>query len=362
MNAPAIYLDYNATAPLRPAAHAAMQDLLWGPANPSSVHRFGRDAKKHMEEARRSVAEMVSAWSNEVVFCASGTEANHLALRGSGAGRVLVSAVEHSSVLKAAAHEPIAVDGHGIVKLEALAAMLTGGSAVLVSVMLANNETGVIQPIREIAALCHEHGALLHCDAVQALGKVPVDFGALGADMLTLSAHKCGGPVGAAALVVRRGLPLRALLEGGGQEQGRRAGTENVAALCGFAAALADTGGATVAELQRWRDGMEASLRAEGAIVVGAQAHRLPNTSCLIMPGVGSELQLMDFDLAGIAISAGSACSSGRIEPSHVLAAMGIEKSEASYAIRVSSGWATRQADIHAFEAHWRQLKARLAR
>jgi cysteine desulfurase len=229
--------------------------------------------------------------------------------------------------------------------------------------MLANNETGVIQPIRDISEICRMHGALLHCDAVQALGKIPVDFGALGVDMMSVSAHKCGGPLGAAALVVRRDLPLQPLLRGGGQELGRRAGTENLAAIAGFAAALqaAYTEQARISELRVWLDAMEIELKALGSVVYGENAARLPNTSCLSMPGIGGEVQLMNFDLAGIMVSAGSACSSGRIEPSHVLTAMGLEQEEASCAIRVSAGWRTTQDDIARLTDEWKRMRQRLA-
>lgn len=359
MSAP-IYLDYNATAPLRPQAFAAMQQILLHPSNPSSVHRFGREAKKHLEAARKLIAEAISAWPNEVLFTASGTEANVTALRGTGRP-VIAAATEHSSVLKSAQHT-IPVDSSGIVDFTALESALKASPGALVSVMLANNETGVIQPIPELASLCHAHGALLHCDAVQALGKIPVDLGTLNADLLSLSAHKIGGPVGAAALVVRRDLPLAPLLPGGGQELNRRAGTENLAAIAGFAAALAAASPSEMKDQQSWRDAAEAELKASGAILFGAGGKRLPNTSCLAMPNVTGEVQLMDLDLRGIAVSTGSACSSGRILASHVLLAMGVERSLAGSAIRVSGGWNTTEADWLAFTSAWLALQARLAK
>ncbi|NBO17939.1 MAG: cysteine desulfurase [Proteobacteria bacterium] len=360
-SASAIYLDYNATAPLRPQALAAMQAALAQPANASSVHRWGREAKRQLEAARKTIAESVSAWPQEVLFTASGTEANATALRGINGRRLLAAATEHSSVLKAVPGiETIGVDAQGILSLAELEKKLAGGPAALVSVMLANNETGVIQPIADIAALCRKHGALLHCDAVQALGKIPVDFGALGVDMLTLSAHKCGGPLGAAALVLRRDLPLAPLLLGGGQELGRRAGTENIAAIAGFAAAVQACDPAHMRELRGWLQAMEQGLLEAGGIVFASASPRLPNTSCVAMPGVTGEVQLMDFDLSGIAISAGSACSSGRIEPSHVLLAMGQGRQLAGCAIRVSGGWATTQQDVLAFSALWHKTRNRL--
>jgi len=357
-----IYLDYNATAPVLPQAIEAMQALLAWPANASSVHRFGRDAKKHLEDARKTIAHAVSAWPNEVIFTASGTEANITALRGVAARRLLVSAVEHSSVLKALSDAVlIPVDNEGRVDLAALDAMLAEGQLSLVSVMLANNETGVIQPISDIAALCKKHGALLHCDAVQGLGKIPVDFGALGVDMMTISGHKCGGPLGAAALIVRRELPFTPLMTGGGQELGRRAGTENIAALAGFAAAIENTASLShMKDVRFWLDTLESRILAQGGQVFGKQAARLPNTSCIAMPGVGNEIQLMDFDMKGFAVSAGSACSSGRIEGSHVLTAMGVDKTLAGSAIRISGGWQTTQNDIDALYDVWSQLQMRL--
>ena len=389
-----IYLDYNATAPLRPQALARMQELQALALNPSSVHRLGREAKKHLENARKIIADSVAAWPNEVVFTASGTEANATALRGFPGRRVLVSAVEHSSVLRAfpppaggRVREGVSSDGgiynppprpsplqgegvipvhpSGLIDLAALETMLTADPApALVSVMLANNETGVIQPIREVAELCKRYGALLHTDAVQGLGKIPVDFGALGVDMMTISGHKCGGPLGAAALVVRRDLAFAPLLSGGGQELGRRAGTENVAAIAGFAVAVELVDLEHMRQVRGWLEVMEAALlpppEGEGAVIFGASAPRLPNTSCIAMPGVSNEVQLMDFDLKGFAVSAGSACSSGRIEGSHVLAAMGVEKGLIGSAIRVSTGWGTIEEDIRQFTVVWQATRNRL--
>jgi len=360
------YLDYNATTPLLPEALAAMQEVYAQPANASSVHGFGREAKKRLEAARKTIAESISAWPGELFFTSSGTEANITALRGSKATRVLASAIEHSSVLKALPGvQSVAVTPEGVVDLAALEALLKAHSApTLVSIMLANNETGVIQPVAEAAKICHANGALLHCDAVQALGKIPVDFSLLGVDLLTLSAHKCGGPVGAAALIARRELPVAALLTGGGQESGRRAGTENIAAIAGFAAAVEKAAHCAghMSDLRNWLDAMEAELTNEGALIVGSQTPRLPNTSCVMMPGVGNEVQLMDFDLGGFAVSAGSACSSGRIEVSHVLTAMGLAPMQASSAVRVSAGWGTKKAEIEAFTAAWLKLRARLGK
>ncbi len=356
-----VYLDYNATAPLLPAAASVMQAAQAAPANPSSIHSYGRAAKKRLEDARAVIAGAISAWPDEIVFTASGTEANNTALNAFSGGNIVVSAVEHSSVL--GRNTLISVDRNGIVDLAALEENLSQNPASLVSVMLANNETGVIQPVSEIAALCRKYEAVFHCDAVQALGKIPVDFGAVGADMLSLSAHKCGGPVGAAALVVRRGLKFTPLLTGGGQELRRRAGTENVPAIAGFAAAVEKIDFDHMRKLRGWLDTMEREMLShwKNVEVFGEGAPRLPNTSCIAMPGVSNEVQLMDFDLKGFAVSAGSACSSGRIEVSHVLTAMGVPKETAGCAVRVSGGWATTEEEIKAFTAAWLATCERLA-
>ncbi|MBV8939143.1 MAG: cysteine desulfurase [Alphaproteobacteria bacterium] len=357
-----VYLDYNATAPLLPAVREVMAEHLALPLNPSSVHRWGRKAGALVEASRRIVAEAVCTFPAEVFFCGSGTEANNWALRGVPQRRVLASAVEHASVLRHAdALFPVNADG--IADLAALEKMLAAEPVpVLVSLMLANNETGVIQPVAEVSALCRSHAALLHCDASQALGKIPIDCGMLGADMLTLSAHKFGGPAGAAALVVRGGVSLAPLLTGGGQENRQRAGTENVAAVAGFACAVQHLDFAGMGRMCRWLDEMTARIAEKSGGTShwgGTWAHCvpcLPNTRMLLMPGVDSEMQLMQFDLAGIAVGAGSACASGRIEPSHVLSAMGMPPEAAKTAIRVSGGWGTTKAEIQAFTHTWLRI------
>jgi cysteine desulfurase len=361
-----VYLDYNATAPLKPQALARMQELLALPSNPSSAHSFGREAKKHLENSRKTIAEYISAWTNEIIFTASGTEANATALASFPERRILVSAIEHSSVLKNApdsAVEHIPVDANGMVNLAKLEELLAKNpQASLVSVMLANNETGAVQPIKEISDICKKHDALLHCDAVQALGKIEVDFSLLGADMLTISAHKCGGHLGAAALVVKNNIAVKPLLKGGGQELGRRAGTENIAAIAGFAAAVEAINLEEMQILHGLLDEMEACMQAAGGIIFSKAAPRLPNTSCVAMPGVGNEIQLIDFDLNGYAVSAGSACSSGRIEKSHVLLAMGVPSELAACAIRVSAGWGTTKDEIEKFTQAWLKLTERLGK
>ncbi|MFQ5958305.1 MAG: cysteine desulfurase family protein [Alphaproteobacteria bacterium] len=359
------YLDYNAGAPLKPAVVAAMAEARERPGNPSSVHRFGRLARRAVEDARALVAALVGAAPAEVVFTGSGTEANNLALTGCRRRRLIVSAIEHDSVLRAAPGATRApVDGDGVVDLAALAATLASeDTPALVSVMLANNETGVVQPAAEVAALARAHGALFHCDAVQAAGKIRVDVAALGADLVSLSAHKLGGPQGVGALVVRDGVDLESLLHGGRQEMGRRAGTENVAGIVGFgvACALAADDLAAAGRLAGLRDEVERRLTAVApeAGVFGASAERLPNTSCLAMPGVASETQVMALDLAGVAVSAGAACSSGKVSVSHVLRAMGVEEDEAGSAIRVSLGWASTAEDVERLVEAWCALYAR---
>jgi cysteine desulfurase len=360
-----IYLDYNATAPLRPAVIEAMAEVLAAPSNPSSVHRFGRAAKKRVEDARARLAELVSCFPNEMILLGSGTEANNLVLRSFAGLEVWVSAVEHASVLKTVPDAPrLPVTRQGRIDLDALAERLRSGPGpALVSVMLANNETGVIQPVREVVELCRPLGIKVHCDAVQGMGKMPVDAGMLGVDFMTLAAHKMGGPVGAAALVVRQGSVTVPQMNGGGQEFNRRAGTENVAALVGWAKAIEiakqDDWSSS---LRGWLDAMESRLVAAGADVLGQEVPRLPNTSTLRMPGVKAETQLMHFDLSKIAVSAGSACSSGRIEPSAVVTAMGLDPAAAGEVIRVSGGWATQESDIAAFEHAWLALWQRVGK
>jgi cysteine desulfurase len=355
---PSVYLDHNATTPLRPQAIEAMREAMECLGNPSSVHRHGRLARRLVEDARERVAELVASDPANVVFTGGGTEANALALRGAGRRRVLVSAVEHASVLQAPERaEIIPVDTQGIVRLDALAAMLgASGEPALVSVMLANNETGVLQPLPDIIALARRHDALVHCDAVQAAGKITVDFATLGVHLLSLSAHKLGGPAGTGALVVDPAVPLAALVRGGGQERGRRAGSENVIGIVGFGAAAEIAGGlADSGRLARLRDGLERRVKAiaPSLRVFGAGGERLPNTTCLEMPGMLGETQVITFDLAGISLSAGSACSSGKVTASHVLKAMGFGEDVAKSVVRVSMGWTTNAADVDRFVDAW---------
>jgi cysteine desulfurase len=357
------YLDYNATAPVRPEATAAMRAVLERTGNPSSVHRFGREARRTLERAREAVAAMVGVAPGQVVFTSGGTEANNQAL-ASARGPVVVSAIEHDSVLAAVPDaERAAVDGEGRIDLVRLDRQLAQVKLALVSVMLANNETGVIQPVREVVEIARRHGARVHCDAVQAGGKLAIDAAALGADFLTLSAHKLGGPQGVGALVLGAGIEPAALLWGGGQERRWRPGTENLPGIAGFGRTceLAITDVDWQRRTGALRDQLEVRITAiaPAARVFGRGAERLPNTSCLSMPGVSNQTQLIEFDLAGIAVSTGSACSSGKVGPSHVLAAMAVDPVEAATAIRVSLGWASTSEDVERFALVWSRLYAR---
>ncbi len=361
----AVYLDHNATTPVRPEAAEAVSAALALTGNPSSVHRHGRMARRLVEDARERVADLVGAEVAEVVFTSGGTEANALAIRGAGRSRVLVSSVEHVSVLGAfEGAEQVPVDGDGIVDLDALEAMLAAEDVpALVSVMLANNETGVVQPVAAVAALARRYGAFAHCDAVQAPGKIAVARKELGVHMMSLSAHKIGGPSGAGALIVADEVPLAATVRGGGQERGRRAGTENVPGIAGFAAA-AETAGTLedAARIARLRDRLERGVRelVPATRIFGSDAPRLPNTSCFSMPGVSSETQVMALDLGGVAVSAGSACSSGKVAPSHVLRAMKVDDEHAGCALRVSFGWTNVDHDVDRLLEVWGSLYARL--
>ena len=362
-----IYLDYNATTPLFPSVITAMTEASQLPANPSSAHTFGRKAKAQLEQAREVVADVVSAWPNEVMFTSSGTEANTMALRGFDRP-LLVGATEHASISKLAPRlgaDTLPVDRQGLIDLEVLESKLKAlGVPALVSVMLANNETGVIQTLADISRIVKAYDGLLHTDAAQALGKIPFDMGTLGVDMMTLCAHKCGGPVGVGALVIRNDLPIKPLFIGGGQELNRRAGTENIPAIVGFAEALRIARlREWVPQVENWMGAMEDRIRkiAPDTVIVGADTARLANTACILMPGMNSETQLMSFDLDGICVSAGSACSSGRIEASHVLMAMGFDATQAKTAIRISAGWNTSAEDIERFTQSWEKIYARIA-
>jgi cysteine desulfurase len=372
-----VYLDWNATTPLRREAREAMAAAwnLYG--NPSSVHAEGRQARRLVEEARVLVAGAVGAPPRNVVFTSGGTEANALALTpglrrvpGFPVERLLVSAIEHASVLAGGwfpikAIGTIAVTRSGLLDLDRLRAILAGGPPALLSVMLANNETGAVQPIAEAAAIVHSAGGLLHVDAIQALGKIPFNINALGADLVTLSAHKVGGPKGVGAMILAEGLQgVEPLLRGGGQEMGRRAGTENVAGIAGFGAAVRAAMGALEGDairLESLRNRLENGLRqTHGIMVFSDDVPRLPNTTLFTVPGLRAETAIIGFDLAGVAVSSGSACSSGKVQPSHVLEAMGFGPELALGAVRLSLGWSTSDADINLCLEAWRKLAGTL--
>ncbi|MEA2905524.1 MAG: cysteine desulfurase [Alphaproteobacteria bacterium] len=374
------YLDWNATAPLRAEARAAVAAAQEVCGNPSSVHAEGRAARRLVEDARDKVAALVGAEPRNVVFTSGGTEANVLALSprtggNSGCGRLLVSAIEHPSVLaggqfSAGAVEKLPVCADGRIDLarlaERLGVLTADGVRPLVSVLLANNETGVIQPIWEVARLVHEAGGLLHVDAVQACGRIPCDINDIQADLLTVSAHKIGGPKGVGALIKRaETIRLGAVITGGGQERGARAGTENVAAIAGFGAVAAAARMAVrndCVEMQRLRDGLEARLTAvtPNAVVFGAGVERLPNTTLFSVPGMKAETAIIAFDLAGVAVSSGAACSSGKVQPSHVLAAQGVAPALARGAVRVSLGPTTTESDVNRFLDAWIKVSGAL--
>ena len=368
-----VYLDWNATTPLRPEAKQAMAAAWDMAGNPSSVHAEGRQARRLVEDARAAVAAAVGARPQDVVFTSGGTEANALALtpglrRGVGepAQRLLVSAIEHTSVLSGGRFPPeaigaIQVTGSGLIDIDHLRRLLAVGRPALVSVMLANNETGALQPVGEVADIVHEAGGLLHVDAIQALGKIPFDIKSLRADLITFSAHKVGGPKGVGALVLAEDVQgLEPLLRGGGQELGRRAGTENVAGIAAFGAATTAAMAALAGDISRLhalRERLENGLQqTPGMIVFSAEVPRLPNTTLFTVPGLKAETAVIGFDLGGIAVSSGSACSSGKVQPSHVLAAMGFGKELAQGAVRLSMGWSTSEADIDLTLEAWRKL------
>jgi cysteine desulfurase len=368
-----VYLDWNATTPLRREAREAMAAAWDLAGNPSSVHAEGRQARRLVEEARADLAGAVGALLRNVVFTSGGTEANALALtpglrRGSGlpVERLLVSAIEHTSVLAggrfpSAMIGTVGVTSSGLLDLDHLRATLEGGPAALVSVMLANNETGAVQPVAEAAEIVHAAGGLLHVDAIQAFGKIPFNIKYLNADLVTVSAHKIGGPKGVGALILAEGvLGPEPLLRGGGQERGHRAGTEDVAGIAGFGAAVKaamSSRDRDAIRLENLRNRLERGLKqAPGTMVFAGDALRLPNTTLFTVPGLKAETAVIGFDLAGIAVSSGSACSSGKVQPSHVLEAMGYGPKTAQGAVRLSLGWSTSEEDIDRCLEAWRKL------
>jgi len=366
-----VYFDYNAGAPLRPEVAAAIAAVWREPGNPSAVHGPGRAARARLETARAQVATLVGADPAGLIFTSGGTEANATILAGTNAPRLLVSALEHPSLAVPAAArgaEIIAAGPDGQIDLADLERRLAADPRpALVSLMLANNETGVIQPVAEAARLIHARGGWLHCDAAQAAGRLPVSLAALGADFLTLSAHKIGGPPGIGALVLADpSTSLASFLLGGSQENRRRAGTENLTGIIGFGVASTLAGDdlaldGPTSKVAALRDRLEqlARTRVPAVQVIGAGVPRLGNTSCLALAGLAGTLQVMALDLAGIAVSAGPACASGRQQTSRVLTAMGLPEAVAGAAIRVSLGWDSRPAEIDHFITAWSTLARR---
>jgi cysteine desulfurase len=373
------YFDWNATAALRPEAREAMVAALALGGNASSVHAEGRKARQAIEAARQNVAALVGAEAKNVTFTSGATEANMLALtpsleiggRKALRDKLFLSSVEHPSVrsggrFSAGAVEELTVTNEGLLDLHALRSALARAEHPLVSVMLANNETGVIQPIAEIAEIVHEASGILHVDAVQGAGRIDCDMDALGADLISVSAHKLGGPQGIGALIRRGDIHIgEPLIRGGGQERSLRAGTENVAAIAGFGAACAAANTARQTDAVRMaalRDRLEAEIKAitPDAVIFGAAAPRLPNTSLIAVPGIKAETAIIAFDLNGIALSSGSACSSGRVQASHVLAAMGVDPELARGALRISLGWTTTEPDVETLLNAWKIVTSSL--
>lgn len=365
-----LYFDWNATAPLRPEARAAMAAAWEHFGNPSSIHEEGRMARRLVEGARGAVAAALGADPANVVLTSGGTEANALALSprrgGAQPERLLTSAIEHPSVLAGGRFPPdhvfrIPVTPDGVVELDALERMLAKEAPSLVSVMLANNETGALQPIADVARIVHAAGAALHVDAVQAVGRIVFSIKHLGADLVSVSGHKIGGPKGVGALVAQSAAAMpAALIAGGGQERGHRAGTENVPAIAGFGAAIAAAANrapADIAHMRRLRMLLEDGLReTPGVVVFSEHVERLANTVLFGMSGMRAETAVIGFDLAGIAVSSGAACSSGKVSLSHVLAAMAVPEPLAAGAIRLSLGWSTQESEILGLLEAWRKL------
>jgi cysteine desulfurase len=366
------YLDANATQPLRPAARDAVLAGFAVTGNPSSVHQPGRTVRRIMEDAREVIACAFGGQPQDLVFTSGGTEADATAIHAMSSHamsphamspnrRLIISAIEHDAVRSAAPNATILPVGpDGAIDLTALDTELSDGAASVVCLMLANNETGVIQPVQEAAQICRRHNALLHVDAIQAAGRIQVRLDLLGAHSLAISSHKIGGPAGVGALLLAPDAPFaRPLLGGGGQERGRRGGTPAVALIAGFAAAVRDSATDDLIQLARLRDMAERAAVDCGAIVCGDPGRRLPNTTCIALPGVAAGVQVIALDLEKIAVSAGAACSSGKVQTSHVLQAMGLG-TLAGEAIRVSLPWNVTAADIDAFAAAYRRVAARL--
>lgn len=360
-----VYADYNATAPISQNVKERILEVLsLQTLNPSSLHKRGQKARKILQDTRDAVYSFIGAsGSKEIVFTSSGTEANNLVMMGIKGYRHVISAIEHPSIINSA-HNPyvIPVNQDGVINLIELEKILNNlkGDKVLVSVMMANNETGVIQPIKKVASIAHKFGAICHTDAVQSVGKINVNMGDLGVDLLTLSSHKFGGIAGSGVLIFDKKLKIEAIISGGGQEKGLRAGTENIVAIASLSAALQNIPELLIKikKTEILRDRLESEILsfANDAVVFGKNSERLPNTSCIYMPGVRSDIQIMCFDVNNIAVSNGSACSSGKVEPSHILLAMGFTKEYAQSSIRISIGWETEYKDISRIVDCWHNI------
>ena len=369
-----IYLDYNASAPLLPEAWEAMAQILQPETayNASSTHHFGRIGQKAINDARLKVANLVGATPNQVIFNSGATEGNNTILNHFSKSypddTILISAIEHPSISYALNHlnnvKTIPVDKHGVIRVDALEELLQNNKVSLVSCMFANNETGAIQNVSDISEIAHKHGSLFHCDAAQAAGRIPIDIKDKSIDFLTISSHKIGGPQGVGALIIGICGQSPALIFGGGQEKYLRAGTQNVAGITAFGAASEYTlkNTSKYKKLEQLRDKLEHKLKeiSHDIIIHSEEAQRLPNTSLFSAKGINAQSALMALDLEGIAASGGSACSSGSINPSDTLKAMGLNEEIASSALRVSMGWATKDSDLDAFLCAWEKLYSRI--
>lgn len=357
-----IYFDHNSTTPMHNSVRLELLQMLGKPFNPSSVHAHGRKAKVYLEKARAQVKHLVNADTEyQLIFTSSGTEANNIVIRGFGEMPVAVSSIEHHSVLAPAGQGIIGVDKNGVVRLDELEQILHQlGKPALVSIMLANNEIGVLQPVKEAARIVHKYNGIIHTDATQAAGKIAVDIKELDVDMLTMSGHKIGGMTGAGALIFRKGLMPVPLMLGGGQEYSLRPGTQNVTAIYAFGLAAEIVGGQLM-EFQKYatfRDYLEESICSisPNTIIFGKEVPRLPNTSSITMPNVNNETQIMHFDLHGISVSAGAACSSGKVGFPHVQMSMGYPEHIARQAIRISMGRGNIKESVDAFITTWQKL------
>jgi cysteine desulfurase len=358
------YLDHNATTPLRKNALEAMTAILSEVGNPSSIHAYGRSARKSVEDARKKIADTLDVSSGQVFFNSGATEGNNTIIKGFAGKRILISATEHPSVIDAGVKcDLIPVNSDGVIDLTAFEKQVKENPPALISVMLVNNETGVIQPVADISKIAKSVGALVHCDAVQAYGRLNFTRESLGVDFLTLSSHKIGGPQGVGALIMSAGTTLPKLLEGGGQERRSRAGTENTAGIAGFGVAAVEA----VADIPKFeklavfRERIETEISKSSRVkIYGQNAPRVANTICCTINGIASDTLLMAFDIEGIAISSGSACSSGTVKISHVLKAMGFDGKQTAAALRISLGHTTTEQDIEKFISVWNILRTRL--